>query len=135
MPLPRQRARKPSSLTVRAKQSIIPRKRSFLVRPPRPTIAALLSCVWRRSFALSMGATTVWTTPPITAPARRSLWKLPIHSFALPLLLQIPASFSAPAPIFFTFAKKPERKFVMSVPESMKSGLPAAFLECFPEKN
>lgn len=65
----------PSSLTVRTIQSHMPLN---LRRPPE-TIATLLSWVWSRSLALSIGATIVWTTPPITAPAIRSFWKLVSH--------------------------------------------------------
>ena len=35
----------------------------------------LESCVWRRSFTRSMGATTVLEIPPETPPARRSITK------------------------------------------------------------
>ena len=70
--MPLHKERMPSSLTVRAMQSNMP----LNLRRPLATIAKLLSWVCNNSFALSIGATIVCTTPPITAPAIRSRWKL-----------------------------------------------------------
>ena len=70
--MPLQRETMPSSRTVRTMQSNMPLN---LLRPVPPTMAKLLSWVCNKSLALSIGATIVCTTPPITAPAIRSRWK------------------------------------------------------------
>ena len=70
----------PSSRTVRAIKSTMPLN---LLRPPPPTMAKLLSWVCKKSFARSIGATIVCTTPPIIAPAIRSWWKFVNQSYGL----------------------------------------------------
>jgi len=97
----------PSSLTVLAMQSNMP----LNLRRPLATMAKLLSWVCSNSFALSIGATIVCTTPPIKAPATRSRWKFftpqfnafscpsfnlfPSESSSSALILRFPATASA----------------------------------------
>ena len=70
------------------------------LRRPLATMAKLLSWVCSNSFALSIGATIVCTTPPIKAPATRSRWKFftpQFNAFSCPSFNLFPSESSSSA--------------------------------------